>query len=392
MKYTYDQIHQLCTFAYLKARESERSTLAALDFEVDVESKLKDLATELYTRRWSPSPLDWFVTLDPTVREVFAPKFRDRVVSHVLFSMISPIFERYFVFDSHSCRVGKGTLEGIARFEHNLRSVTDNYRHDAWVLNLDISGYFMSIIRERLYGIIWEVLNKHRKRFPEVIDYEFADYIISAYLFRDPLKDCRLIGNPALCKLVQPNKSMHNRAPGLGLPIGDVINQLNSNIYLNPFDQFVKRVLHIRGYNRYVDDSRLIHRDYNYLLECKDRCGEFLHEKLCLLLHPNKTTITNAYDTNYFLGAAIKPHRRYAKDAALRRFKHFVEDVEKKLKSGEEVDMKPILDSFNSRLGYLRHFDEWKMTKKIVTSAPTIMETFVFTAGLTKVKIKPTES
>ena len=151
MRYTYKQIHALVTLAYLKAREEERSSISQLEFEVDLEREIGKLTRELYKRQWFPQSLDWFVNLDPTVREVFAPKFRDRVVSHVLFMMISPIFERYFVHDSFSCRVGKGTLVGIERLEHHIRSVTDNYRYEAWSLNYDISAYFMSIVRSILY-------------------------------------------------------------------------------------------------------------------------------------------------------------------------------------------------------------------------------------------------
>ena len=39
-----------------------------------------------------------------------------------------------------------------------------------------------------------------------------------------------------------------------GLPIGNLTSQFWANIYLNPFDHFVKRQLRVKGYLRYVDD------------------------------------------------------------------------------------------------------------------------------------------
>jgi hypothetical protein len=42
-----------------------------------------------------------------------------------------------------------------------------------------------------------------------------------------------------------------------GLPIGNLTSQFWANVYLNPFDHFVKRQLRVPGYVRYVDDMLL---------------------------------------------------------------------------------------------------------------------------------------
>ena len=39
-----------------------------------------------------------------------------------------------------------------------------------------------------------------------------------------------------------------------GLPIGNLTSQFWANVYMNPFDQYVKRQLRCKGYLRYVDD------------------------------------------------------------------------------------------------------------------------------------------
>ena len=389
MRYTFRQIHELATLAYFKARKQERGTLAQLEFEMHLEENLKELSTELYEGRWKPQPLEWFVNLNPTVREVFAPQFRDRVVSHVLFMMIAPIFERYFIDDSFSCRVGKGTLVGIERFEHHLRSVTDNWRHDAYILNLDITGYFMSIVRGKLYDITWETLGKHRRLFPDEIDYEFADYLIFTFLSRDPLEGCVYYGDPGRIQLVLPEKSLRFQPQGVGIPIGDVINQLFSNIYLNPFDQFVKRSLHVKNYVRYVDDSKAMHRSYQYLEECRERAGEFLDRELSLRLHPNKTTITSTREPAFFLGAVIKPYRRHAKNDSMERFRTYVQELDAAIAAGKVIDIDRALSILNSRLGYLSHFDEYRATLSAIMEAGHIRRLFQFSADLTKAIIKP---
>ena len=387
MKYGYRDIHELTTLAYLDARRHERTTTAQLEFEVDQERNLARLASQLSCRNWKPGAMDWFVLNYPTIREVFAPAFRDRVVSHVLFNMIAPIFERYFIHDSFSCRKGKGTLYGIERFEHHIRSVTDNYRRDAWCLNIDISGYFMSIDRSRLYRIIWKTLDKNRERYPDEIDYDFADYLICSFLFRDPLEGCHFIGRRNLIHLVPSNKSLFTQEKGVGLPIGDVGNQLNSNIYLNELDHFVKRTLGVRNYCRYVDDARILRADYVRLLEDRDRVAEFLDRELALTLHPIKTKITSLYETNYFLGAAIKPHRRYVQNDSLRRFRKFIREADESLADGTAT-ADDILPTLNARLGYLRHFDERMATRKALESAEHVLDTFAIYRDMKKATIK----
>lgn len=95
-----------------------------------------------------------FIIKDPVLREVFAASFRDRIVHHLLYNWLMPIFEPTFIYDSYSCREGKGTLFGIERMEHHIRSCSDNYTKDCYVMKLDIEGYFMNINRQLLFDVI----------------------------------------------------------------------------------------------------------------------------------------------------------------------------------------------------------------------------------------------
>ena len=68
-----------------------------------------------------------------------------------VYNYISPFFERLFINDAYSCRVGKGTSYGIKRVNHFIRSCSQNYSQDCYILKLDIKGYFMGIDRSLLY-------------------------------------------------------------------------------------------------------------------------------------------------------------------------------------------------------------------------------------------------
>ena len=63
--------------------------------------------------------------------------FSDRIVRHLIFNYINPIFERHFIKDSYSCIMGKRTSEEIRRVDHFIRFCSENYQKDYWILKLD---------------------------------------------------------------------------------------------------------------------------------------------------------------------------------------------------------------------------------------------------------------
>ena len=377
LELTFDQIHELTTKAYLIERKNIRNHYHPLQFEIELEKRIYDIARSLYRREYQTKPYGCFMIEDPTIREVFFPHVDDATVSHILFDMINPIFEKTFIYDSYSCRVGKGTLFGIERMEHHIRSCTDNYRYEAGVLNIDISGYFMSINKGILYSIICDTLESYKFRpisrgsttvWNDVIDFGFVDYLVRLDLFTNPLENCRMIGDQSARKIMPMSKSLMFSPIGTGVPIGKVTNQLNSNIYLNILDQFVKRILRGEYWGRYVDDGRLISRDLIFLDESKYAIGELLQDKLKLKMHPEKTKITST-DEVFFLGAVLRPYRRYASNQTMSRFHKCVEACEELLKAGE-TDPHIMMSSLNSYLGYLKHFNERKAIKLTLENSP----------------------
>lgn len=111
--------------AYLSARKHKRNTFNQLSFEANLEENLLLLGKELESRRYEISPAVCFINEKPVKREIVAADFRDRVVHHLLFNWINPLFEKHFIYDSYSCRVGKGTLFGINRAKAFVLSESD---------------------------------------------------------------------------------------------------------------------------------------------------------------------------------------------------------------------------------------------------------------------------
>ena len=108
-------------------------------------------------RKYTPWPSICFVVDKPVKREIFAADFRDRVIHHFIFNYISPIFEKTFINDSYSCRIGKGTHYGIKRIDHFIRSCSNNYSKDCYILKLDIKGYFMAMNKSLLFDKVKKI-------------------------------------------------------------------------------------------------------------------------------------------------------------------------------------------------------------------------------------------
>lgn len=398
MQLTRGQIYALVVAAYLDARQNERNKNSALAFELDLENNLKTLADRLYRREWKPGPVICFMITEPTLREVFAPLFEDRIVSHVLFNLIAPLFDRTLIYDSYSCRKGKGTLFGVERFQHHIRAATDNYTHEAFILSFDISGYFMNINKGILYNILCCELEKFRYRrgeggrpWGETLDYSFIDYLLRAILFRNPTENCVLVGDQRPRAELPPQKSLFFSPLGTGLTIGDVMSQLLSNIYLNPLDQYIKREIKIRHYGRYVDDGRGVDARYTFLEEAIQPIGSFLWDRLNLRLHPKKVKITSTRQDAFFLGADCREYRRYVKNSSVASFHRAVNQLEFWQATAAPScldDYYKALARLNSYLGYFRHFKAYNIVARTLDESP-LRQVFAFTPYYGKAVLRP---
>lgn len=302
-------LYYLLYKAYRDARKHKRNTKSQLRFEMNFESNLLKLSKELADKTYKPLPSVCFVNEYPVKREVIAADFRDRVVHHLLCSWLYPIFERQFIFDCYSCRKSKGTLMGVNRARGFLRCASDDFRKDCWVLRLDIKGFFMSIDKEVLFFLVMAGLSKSNYR--GVDDVELCNFLVRQIVFSNPLECVRFKSPSTAWKGLPKDKSLKYSGTERGLPIGNLTSQLFGNIYLNPLDHFVKRVLKIKCYGRYVDDMILVHSDKSVLVDAIDKIRTFLKKRLKLTLHPKKISLQPASCGFSFLGVYILPYRVY---------------------------------------------------------------------------------
>jgi len=366
--------------AYLDARRHKRNRKYQLTFESDLENNLDSLCTELYERRYESQPSECFIITDPKKREVFAASFRDRIVHHLYYNYVHEMFERTFISDTYSCIKGRGTHYGIRRLESHIRRESQNYTQPCYVLKMDIRGYFMNINRIKLLELCMSTfdrmkhkrISKYRNQcWCEKVDMDFLIYLTREIVMLDCTQSCIIKGRPDDWNGLPRSKSLFFSQENCGLPIGNLTSQLFSNIYMNQFDQYMKRQLHCRHYGRYVDDFYVVSSDRQWLHSLIPCVRDYLKTHLGLTLHEGKLTLCNVRQGVEFLGAFIKPYRNLVSSTTLKRMKPKILRLAKRA-SKEKVWSKTFAEklrsSLNSFCGVMGHYHSYKLRKKIWTS------------------------
>ncbi len=221
---------------------------------------------------------------DPKPRHIHKAKVRDRLVHHAIYRILYPSFDRLFIADSYSCRLGKGTHKALQRFKHFSNVVSKNNTRTVWVLKCDIKKFFANIDHEILFSILEE-----------------------------------RIQDKNILVLLKNIVSSFSVKPGVGLPLGNLTSQLFVNIYMNEFDQFVKHTLKAKHYLRYADDFVFLSIDRSWIEDLIPMIHESLNMRLRLELHPNKLFIKTVASGVDFLGWVHFPDHRTLRTATKRR-------------------------------------------------------------------------
>lgn len=351
--------------AFVCAKRHKASKPYVKHFERRLMENLNAMADALLDRTYQPEPSTCFIVESPKKREVFAAQFRDRVVHHLYYNYTHRLFERTFIQDSYSCIPERGTHYGIDRMTRHIRQESRNWTRPCYALKLDIRGYFMHINRQRLLQIAAAslVCMADRRcegslRWRDVIDFDFIMWLTHEIIMLDPTVGCHRAGDLSEWDGVDESKLMRNAPDGCGMPIGNLTSQLFSNVYMNPFDQMVKRLLQFMHYGRYVDDSDTISSDRQRLMDAIPVMRDFLKQELCLDLHMGKTLVTDVRQGVEFLGAFILPHRTYISRRSLERMETGVENI-------DTTDAEATYRSVNSYLGVLGHYSSYNIRRRL---------------------------
>lgn len=143
-------------FAWREFRRGKRDKPDVQFFERHLEDHIFILHEDLASGAYRHGPYERFHIFDPKHRIIHKATVRDRLLHHAVCRVLMPVFERSFIFDSYSCRTGKGTHAAVRRLEAFARKVSKNYRGPCYALQLDIRKVFDSVN----HGILLKILQQ----------------------------------------------------------------------------------------------------------------------------------------------------------------------------------------------------------------------------------------
>ena len=231
--------------AFERAAKGKKSRAGVFRFTNDLGMNLERLKEEVFSHTYRPIPCRCFeiwCRAGQKKRIIAAPAFRDTVIQHLLYDETYNTFDRGFIFDSYGCRRGKGTHRASNRVQEFIRQSP-------------VGSYYLQIdIRKYYYSIEHAILRKSLER--KIEDKRIVDLMM---LYCDS-------------------------ETGIGLNVGCLLSQLYGMIYLDRFDHWVKRVLKVKRYVRYVDDCVFIGETKEDCYRLLERIKEFLRVHLHLEL------------------------------------------------------------------------------------------------------------
>lgn len=297
--------------AYHEFRRGKRSKPDVQEFERHLEDNIFQLHEDLVFGRYRHGLYHRFHIFDPKHRVIHKANVRDRLVHHAIYRILSPIFEHSFIFDSYSCRIGKGTHTAVRRLEKFTRKVSKNYTKSCWALKLDIKKSFDSINHQILLNTLSQKIScpKTNNLLAEIV----RSYN-SCHCERNAVKRSKPAGLPPdsrdcfVASLRSAPRNDTRERELKGIPIGNLTSQLFANVYMDAFDHFIKEKLHIKYYLRYTDDFVIIHQDQNQLKQLIQPIQIWLKQHRELKLHPNKIILRKLSQGIDFLGYIVLPH------------------------------------------------------------------------------------
>ena len=335
---------RLCSFDNLltaaqNARRGKRNRPDVAQFHFRLEPNLFALQRELLAGTYQPGRYRQFWITEKKARLISAAPYGDRVVHHALCNVLNPLWEPRFIHDSYACRVGKGTHAAATRVAEFLRA-------GGWVLKMDLRKYFPSLDHEILLGLI-----ARRVRERKVL--ELVRRIVETSPPQEPA-DWYFPGDDLFTPVSRPK----------GLPTGNQTSQFFANVYLDPFDHFVKEELRCRRYVRYVDDFVLLAAEKAHLTEVREQVTEYL-STLRLRVHPRKCQVFPAKQGVPFVGYRIFPTHRKLPKENVHRFRRRMRRLAERYAAGA-VTQDQVRASVHGWIGHARQANTFRLREEVL--------------------------
>ena len=301
--------------AHLDARKGKGSRKEIILFNLKQEEYIKYLLERLENKTYKHGGYTVFYVTEPKLRKIEKSKYMDRIVHRWLVdNILKPYFIPRFIQTTYACIEGRGMHKACLDMQEMMKHCTriwNNY----YILKMDIAKYFDNIDKKILLNIL-------KKRIKD--------------------KDVMWLIN----EILYANKREK------GLEIGNYTSQMFANIYLNEYDWYVKRNLHITYFSRYMDDSIILVKTKQEAIQALENIKRFLKENLHLELNSKTQIFKSSQGVNY-CGYKINEYRLKIRDKGKKKLKKKIKYLRYEIKNGR-MTSKDAKRYLAGHLGYLK--------------------------------------
>lgn len=326
--------------------KGKRENTERLRFYDNREGNLEEISTLLRAGKVPKVEYHSFYVYVPKVRKVIFIDYWSKVVQRAIYDVLNPKICRTFIEHTYACVKGRGQLAAMEQLYTWMRE-TRTSGTEWYYYKFDVAKFFYRIDHEILMDIC-------RKKIDDPRTVDLLGYYINndAVPFGMPLDANQLT--------ITKEQMLYD----LGIPIGGGLSHMLGNMYLDPLDQFCKRVLGIKRYIRYMDDIIILDNDKERLKEYGRRMTQFLEERLHLNFN-NKTALRPVRVGCEFVGFVIYNDHVILRKSTTLRMKRTLRKTRQDYHDNL-ITFKEANATMQSYLAMLSHVDCKKFKEKLL--------------------------
>lgn len=326
--------------------KGKRENTERLRFYDNREGNLEEISTLLRAGKVPKVEYHSFYVYVPKVRKVIFIDYWSKVVQRAIYDVLNPKICRTFIEHTYACVKGRGQLAAMEQLYTWMRE-TRTSGSEWYYYKFDVAKFFYRIDHEILMDIC-------RKKIDDPRTVDLLGYYINndAVPFGMPLDANQLT--------ITEEQMLYD----LGIPIGGGLSHMLGNMYLDPLDQFCKRVLGIKRYIWYMDDIIILDNDKERLKEYGRRMTQFLEERLHLNFN-NKTALRPVRVGCEFVGFVIYNDHVILRKSTTLRMKRTLRKTRQDYHDNL-ITFKEANATMQSYLAMLSHVDCKKFKEKLL--------------------------
>ena len=329
---------------YLLARRQKRYKNEVLEYSTHLEDYLVTDLARLRNKTYRTGEPHPFYEYYPKKRLIHSLPFNDRVINCAAYIQLWPIYEKSFYEHSYGSVPNMGTVKAVQQLQKWMRMVY-NSPYEWTIGKMDVAKFFFRIPYEVQLRELGKPLDD-----PDMM--WFLKTAIEA--------DGRPLGLPIECQDV----ATAERIAGRGMQVGSLISQTTANVVLTPLDHYVKRVLHVPYYIRYMDDMVFLARSKQEAWEITKASDAFLRKGFGLQLN-RKTAVMPVRSGVEFIGRHIHVDKVLLRKETTLRLKRHLAYVMEHYSRGE-LTLEYCLQVFQSYMGLLKYTNSDALKQKLI--------------------------